>query len=192
MYKGGDYDLAGFCVGAVERGAVLPRLEDQRAGDILIALASSGPHSNGYSLIRRVVQRAGIDWRAPCPFAPEESLAAALMAPTRIYVESVLPIVKKAMVKGAAHITGGGLIENPPRAVAPGLRPVLDWSAWTLPPVFEWLQSVGGVADFELRRTFNCGVGFILIVSPQQVAPVLEGLINAGEDAFVCGQLAAA
>jgi len=192
MYKGGDYDLAGFCVGAVERGAVLPRLEDQRAGDILIALASSGPHSNGYSLIRRVVQRAGIDWRAPCPFAPEESLAAALMAPTRIYVESVLPIVKKAMVKGAAHITGGGLIENPPRAVAPGLRPVLDWSAWTLPPVFDWLQSVGGVADFELRRTFNCGVGFILIVSLQQVTPVLEALINAGEDAFVCGQLAAA
>ena len=192
MYKDGEYDLAGFCVGAVERGSVLPHFESQQAGDLLIALASSGPHSNGYSLIRRVVEHAGIGWQAPCPFAPQNSLAAALMTPTRIYVESVLPIVKKQIVKGAAHITGGGLIENPPRAVAPGLQPVLDWSAWTLPPVFEWLQSEGGISDQELRRTFNCGVGFMLIVSPQQAASVLEALINAGEDAFVCGQLAAA
>jgi phosphoribosylformylglycinamidine cyclo-ligase/phosphoribosylamine--glycine ligase/phosphoribosylglycinamide formyltransferase/phosphoribosylformylglycinamidine cyclo-ligase len=192
MYRDGDYDLAGFCVGAVERGAVLPRLGDQRAGDVLIALASSGPHSNGYSLIRRVVQGTGLTWDAPCPFDPAESLAAALMAPTRIYVESILPIVKSGKVKGAAHITGGGLIENPPRAVAPGLRPVMDWSAWTLPPVFEWLQSEGGIDDHELRRTFNCGVGFLLIVSPNQAPPVLAALIDAGEDAFVCGQLVAA
>ena len=192
MYQEGDYDLAGFCVGAVERGNVLPRLEAQRAGDMLIALASSGPHSNGYSLIRRVVQRADIGWNAPCPFAPAESLAAVLMAPTRIYVDSVLPVVKKGWVKGAGHITGGGLIENPPRAVPPGLRPSLDWSAWTLPPVFDWLQSEGGISDYELRRTFNCGIGFMLIVSPEQAPAVLEALIDAGEDAFVCGQLVAA
>jgi phosphoribosylformylglycinamidine cyclo-ligase/phosphoribosylamine--glycine ligase/phosphoribosylglycinamide formyltransferase/phosphoribosylformylglycinamidine cyclo-ligase len=190
MYAHGDYDLAGFCLGAVERGGVLPRLEAQRAGDVLIALASSGPHSNGYSLIRRVVQRAGVSWHAPCPFAAGQSLAAALMSPTRIYVKSVLPVVRRGLVKGAAHITGGGLIENPPRAVAKGLRPHLDWSAWTPPPVFEWLQSEGGVDDHELRRTFNCGVGFILIVAPDAVASVLEALIDAGEDAFVCGQLA--
>jgi phosphoribosylformylglycinamidine cyclo-ligase/phosphoribosylamine--glycine ligase/phosphoribosylglycinamide formyltransferase/phosphoribosylformylglycinamidine cyclo-ligase len=189
MYRNGDYDLAGFCVGAVERGAVLPHLDEQRSGDVLIALASSGPHSNGYSLIRRVVQRAGIDWRAPCPFASGESVAAALMTPTRIYVKSVLPIVRDGLVKGAAHITGGGLIENPPRAVAAGLRPALDWSAWTPPPVFEWLRSTGGIADHELRRTFNCGVGFMLIVSPDNAPLVLETLIGAGEDAFVCGQL---
>jgi len=192
MYEHGEYDLAGFCVGAVERGNVLPRLADQKAGDVLIALASSGPHSNGYSLIRRVVQRTGISWHAPCPFAAGESLAAALMAPTRIYVKSILPIVKSGMVKGAAHITGGGLIENPPRAVAPGLQPTLDWSAWRLPPVFEWLQAEGGITDHELRRTFNCGIGFMLIVSPEQAPPVLEAVIDAGEDAFVCGQLVAA
>jgi phosphoribosylformylglycinamidine cyclo-ligase len=189
MYGDGDYDLAGFCVGAVERGAILPRLGEQRAGDVLVALASSGPHSNGYSLIRRVVQRTGVAWDAPCPFAPAQSLAAALMAPTRIYVEGILPVVKNGWVEGAAHITGGGLIENPPRAVAPGLRPVIDWSSWTLPPVFEWLRSEGGIDDHELRRTFNCGVGFLLIVSPDQAPPVLAALVDAGEDAFVCGQL---
>jgi phosphoribosylformylglycinamidine cyclo-ligase len=189
MYRDGEYDLAGFCVGAVERGAVLPRLDDQRAGDVLIGLASSGPHSNGYSLIRRVVERSGIRWDAPCPFAAGASLTTAIMAPTRIYVENVLPIIKSGMVNGAAHITGGGLVENPPRVVAPGLRPALDWSAWTLPPVFEWLRSEGGISDHELRRTFNCGVGFMLIVSPDQAPPVLAALIEAGEEAFVCGQL---
>jgi phosphoribosylformylglycinamidine cyclo-ligase len=189
MYHGDDYDLAGFCVGAVERGGVLPRLDDQRAGDILIALRSSGPHSNGYSLVRRIVQRAGAGWEDPCPFSSGESLATALMAPTRIYVKSVLPILKSGLVTGAAHITGGGLIENPPRAVAPGLTPALDWSAWPLPPVFHWLQSQGGVTDRELRRTFNCGIGFMLIVSPRYAPSVLESLIEAGEEAFVCGQL---
>ncbi len=121
MYAHKDYDLAGFCLGAVERGAVLPRMVDQRAGDLMIALGSSGPHANGYSLIRRVVERSGLVWTAPSPFSHGESLAAAMMAPTRIYVASVLPLVKAGLIKGAAHITGGGLIENPPRAVAEGL-----------------------------------------------------------------------
>ena len=192
MYAGGDYDLAGFCLGAVNRDGVLPRLDNQRPGDVMIALASSGPHSNGYSLIRRIVERSGLDWEAEAPFSAGESLAEALMTPTRIYVRSVLPLAKAGRIKGGAHITGGGLIENPPRAIAEGLAPRFDWSSWTLPPVFEWLQSVGGVSDEELRRTFNCGIGFVLIVAPDAVGEVLAAVLEAGEDAFVCGQLAAA
>jgi phosphoribosylaminoimidazole synthetase len=191
LYRGGDYDLAGFSVGAVERGAVLPRLESQAAGDLLIGLASSGPHSNGYSLIRRVVERSGLGWDAPSPFGGG-ALAEALLTPTRIYVKSVLPLARAGVIKGAAHITGGGLVENPPRAIAPGLQPRLDWSAWSLPPVFEWLQRTGGVVDHELRRTFNCGVGFLLVAGPDEAGDVLSSLLEAGEDAFVCGELAAA
>jgi phosphoribosylaminoimidazole synthetase len=190
MYGEGDYDLAGFSVGAVERGAVLPRLGDQKAGDILIGLGSSGPHSNGYSLVRRIVERSGLAWDAPAPFAPGQTLAEALMEPTRIYVKSVLPQIKAGRIKGLAHITGGGLIENPPRAIADGLIAEFNWSAWVLPPVFAWLQEAGGVAEQEMRRTFNCGVGLMLIVSADDAPAVLEGLLEAGEEAFVCGQLA--
>jgi phosphoribosylformylglycinamidine cyclo-ligase len=189
MYEAGDYDLAGFSLGAVERGAVLPRLERQAAGDLIIGLASSGPHSNGYSLIRRIVERSGLAWDAEAPFAPGQTLAEALMAPTRIYVKSVLPLIKAGLAEGVAHITGGGLIENPPRAIAEGLEPRFDWDAWPLPAVFGWLQSVGGVSDHELRRTFNCGVGLILIVKPDKAAEALATLLDAGETAFVCGQL---
>ena len=192
MYAGGDYDLAGFSLGAVERGRVLPDLAAQQAGDVLIGLGSSGPHSNGYSMIRKIVERSGLLWDAPAPFAEGVTLAEALLAPTRIYVRSTLPLIKQGLVKGGAHITGGGLIENPPRAVIDGLHPKIDWNAWPLPPVFEWLQKIGGVADQELRRTFNCGVGFILIVGAEQAPAVLEGLLNAGEEAFVVGELASA
>jgi phosphoribosylformylglycinamidine cyclo-ligase len=192
MYAPGDYDMAGFCVGAVDRDRVLPRLGDQKPGDILIGLASSGPHSNGYSLVRRIVERSGLDWTAEAPFEPGKSLAEALLAPTRIYVKTVLPHLKAGRVEGLAHITGGGLIENPPRAIAEGLAPRFDWSAWALPPVFQWLQEVGGVADHELRRTFNCGVGLVLIVDTHDLPDVLEGLARAGEDAFVIGELAKA
>jgi len=192
MYEAGDYDLAGFSLGAVERGAVLPRLERQAAGDLMIGLASSGPHSNGYSLIRRIVERSGLAWDADAPFAPGQLLAEALMAPTRIYVKSTLPLIKAGLVEGVAHITGGGLIENPPRAIAEGLEPRFDWDAWPLPAVFGWLQSVGGVSDHELRRTFNCGIGLVLIVKPDKAAEALAMLLDAGETAFVCGQLATA
>ena len=192
MYGDGDYDLAGFSVGAVERGAVLPRLETQAPGDLLIGLASSGPHSNGYSLVRRIVELSGLGWDAPAPFDSSQSLGQALMAPTRIYIKSILPLIKAGLIEAGAHITGGGLIENPPRAIAGGLEPDFDWSAWPLPPVFAWLQKVGGVADHELRRTFNCGVGFILVVKPQNASAVLSGLLDAGETAFICGQLQAA
>ncbi len=189
MYSGGDYDLAGFSLGAVERGHTLPRLDLQNTGDVIIGLASSGPHSNGYSLIRKVVETSGLAWGDDAPFAKDRSLAQALMEPTRIYVKPVLPLMKAGLIKGAAHITGGGLIENPPRCIAEGLTPSFDWDAWPVPPVFQWLSEVGGISDHELRRTFNCGVGFILIVSPENCEPVLAALLEAGEAAFVCGQL---
>ncbi len=192
MYAGGDYDLAGFSLGAVERDRVLPDLAAQKAGDILIGIASSGPHSNGYSMIRKIVDISGLAWNAPAPFAAGLSLAEALLAPTRIYVRSILPLIKGGLIKGGAHITGGGLIENPPRAIADGLVPKIDWSAWALPPVFDWLQKTGGVSDHELRRTFNCGVGFMLIADPDHAPAVLESLLDAGEDAFVIGELATA
>ncbi len=192
MYAAGDYDLAGFSLGAVERGAVLPRLGDQKAGDVIIGLASSGPHSNGYSLIRRIVERSGLEWSAASPFSDDETLASALLRPTRIYVRQVLPQIRAGRISACAHITGGGLIENPPRVIAEGLAARFDWNAWAPPPVFGWLQEVGGVADAEMRRTFNCGVGLILTVRPDDAGEVLAGLVEAGEDAFVCGELAAA
>ncbi|MFZ5671088.1 MAG: phosphoribosylformylglycinamidine cyclo-ligase [Pseudomonadota bacterium] len=188
MYAEGEYDLAGFTVGAVDRGGVLPRLDDQRAGDVLIGLASSGPHSNGYSMVRKVVERSGLAWDAASPFGGG-TLAQALMVPTRIYVKSTLPLIRGGRIKGIAHITGGGLIENPPRAIAGGLIPRFDWDAWPMPAVFQWLQDTGGVAGSEMRRTFNCGVGLLLIVGREAAADVLAGLLEAGEDAFVCGEL---
>ena len=192
MYTEGDYDLAGFSLGAVERGHALPYLDRQAAGDIVIGLASTGPHSNGYSLVRKVVEKSGLAWGDDAPFAKDRSLAQALMEPTRIYVKPVLPLMKAGLVKGAAHITGGGLIENPPRCIAEGLQASFDWDAWPMPAVFQWLAETGGISDHEMRRTFNCGVGFILIVSPENAEPVLAALLNAGEVAFVCGQLEAA
>ena len=192
MYADGDYDMAGFCVGAVDRDKVLPRLDRQQPGDILVGLGSSGPHSNGYSLVRRIVERSGLAWDAPAPFEGGKTLAQALLAPTRIYVKTVLPHLKAGRVEGLAHITGGGLIENPPRAIAEGLVARFDWNAWVPPPVFGWLQEVGGVSDLELRRTFNCGVGLMLIVDPHDLPDVLEGLVQDGEDAFVIGELAKA
>ena len=192
MYSDGDYDLAGFSLGAVERGHALPYLDRQAAGDVIIGLASSGPHSNGYSLVRKIVEASGLNWGDDAPFAKDHTLAQALMEPTRIYVKPVLPLMKAGLIKGAAHITGGGLIENPPRCIAEGLTAAFDWNAWPLPHVFEWLQRTGGVSDHEMRRTFNCGVGFILIVAPENAEPVLAALLNTGETAFVCGQLQAA
>jgi len=192
MYGADDYDLAGFSVGAVNRDGVLPRLEQQKAGDVIIGLGSSGPHSNGYSLIRKVVERSGLAWGDDAPFAKDQSLAQTLMEPTRIYIKSVLPLMKSGLIKGGAHITGGGLIENPPRCIAEGLEAKFDWNAWDMPPVFDWLAQAGGISEHEMRRTFNCGVGFILIVAPGGAEPVLAALLNAGETAFVCGELAAA
>ncbi len=192
MYGSGDYDLAGFSLGAVERGQTLPVLDAQKAGDVLIGVGSSGAHSNGYSLVRKVVERSGLGWDAPAPFAEGMTLAQALMAPTRIYVRSVLPLAKRGLIKGGAHITGGGLIENPPRAIAAGLVPHFDWDAWPLPAVFEWLQKTGGISDHELRRTFNCGIGFVVIAAADKAHEALAALLEAGEEAWVVGELRAA
>ena len=191
LYGGADFDLAGFCVGAVERSGVLPKLEQQHRGDLLIGLASSGPHSNGFSLIRRIVEVSGLAWDAPAPFAEGQSLAEALLTPTRIYVQSVLPLARAGLITGCAHITGGGLVENPPRAIAEGLTARFDWNAWAPPPVFGWLAETGGVEEAELRRTFNCGLGLMLIAPPRNAEAVLAALLEAGETAFVCGELAA-
>ncbi|MFN3229773.1 MAG: phosphoribosylformylglycinamidine cyclo-ligase [Asticcacaulis sp.] len=192
MYASDDYDLAGFSVGAVNRDGVLPKLDRQKAGDVIIGLASSGPHSNGYSLIRKVVEVSGLTWGDDAPFATDQSLAQALLEPTRIYIKSVLPLMKAGLIKGGAHITGGGLIENPGRAIAEGLKAEFDWSTWELPPVFRWLQETGQIDTHEMRRTFNCGIGFVLYVGAEQAPAVLAALLNAGEDAFICGQLVAA
>ncbi|MDX2236328.1 MAG: phosphoribosylformylglycinamidine cyclo-ligase [Hyphomonadaceae bacterium] len=189
MYAPGEYDLAGFALGAAERGTLLPNLAAQRAGDALIGLASSGPHSNGYSLIRKIVRDANAAWDAP--FA-SGTLADALLAPTRIYVKSVLPLMRQGLVNGAAHITGGGLIENPPRAIAEGLAPRFDWDAWRPAPIFDWLRSHGRLSDTDMRRTFNCGIGFMLIVAQENAAAAAAALNAAGETAFVCGDLTAA
>jgi phosphoribosylformylglycinamidine cyclo-ligase/phosphoribosylamine--glycine ligase/phosphoribosylglycinamide formyltransferase/phosphoribosylformylglycinamidine cyclo-ligase len=192
MYAEGDYDLAGFAVGAVERDGVLPRFDRQKAGDVLIGLGSVGLHSNGYSLARKVVEVSGLAWDAPSPFSDGETLGQALMTPTRIYVKSALPVIQAGRVKGCAHITGGGLIENPPRAIAQGLVPRFDWNAWSRPAVFDWLAKAGGIDEQEMRRTFNGGIGLMLVVAASDVEPVLAALLNAGEDAFVCGELSAA
>ena len=194
MYEGDDFDLAGFVVGAVERDAVMPRLGDMAAGDTLIAVASSGPHSNGYSLIRKVVERSGLGWHDPspfssAPFASGKTLAEALLEPTRIYIKSLLPIIKAGNIKGLAHITGGGLTENTPRMLPARLSAEIDYDSFTRPAVFAWLQETGGISETELRRAFNCGVGLVLAVDPSKVSGVLTALSGAGETAWVIGEL---
>ncbi len=179
LYAAGDFDLAGFALGAAERGALLPRLDTMRAGDIILGVASSGAHSNGYSLIRKIVALSGLGWDAPAPFAPGQSLGEALLTPTRIYVRSLLPLYDA--LKGLAHITGGGLVENTPRALPDHLAPEFDWNSWTRPALFRWLQEAGGVPEEDMRRTFNLGIGLALIVAPDMADELERALIAAGE-----------
>ena len=150
---------------------------------MLVALPSSGPHSNGYSLVRRIVERTGLAWDDCAPFDDKRKLGEALLQPTRIYVKSLLPLIRNKRIKGLAHITGGGLTENTPRMCPDHLVPKIDYKAWKLPPVFDWLQRAGSVSDEEMRRTFNCGVGMVLAVEPAVAGPLMERLINEGEDA---------
>ncbi len=189
MYAKGDYDLAGFAIGAAERGALLPRTDEMCAGDVIVGVGSSGPHSNGYSLVRKIVERSGLAWDAPAPFAPSQSLAEALLAPTRIYAKALKPIFEASLVKGAAHITGGGLVENTPRALPDHLAPTFDWNAWARPPVFQWLQQTGDVPEDDMRRTFNLGVGMALIVDAARAEAVIAQLTAGGETAFKIGAL---
>lgn len=189
MYREGDYDLAGFALGAVERGRLLPR-SDMRAGDVLLGLASSGPHSNGYSLIRKIVARSGLPWTAPSPFGPG-TLAEGLLTPTRIYVKTLLPLIRAGRIKGLAHITGGGLTENAPRMLAKSLSAHFDWSAWARPPVFQWLMETGEVPEDDARRTFNLGIGMVAAVSPENSDDVATALRAAGETVHRIGEVGA-
>jgi phosphoribosylformylglycinamidine cyclo-ligase len=172
MYAPGDYDLAGFAVGAVERGEQLTG-DDVGAGDILLGIASSGAHSNGFSLIRRILAK-GHDLSAPAPFAPAQSLGEALMVPTRIYVRELLPLVRAGKVKAMAHITGGGFLENIPRVLPKGMRAIVEAPA--LPPLFDWLRSEGDIAPAEMARTFNCGTGMVLVVAENEVNAIIQTL----------------
>ena len=192
MYADGDYDLAGFAIGAAERGTLLPRIDEMKAGDAIVGIASSGPHSNGYSLIRKVVERSGLAWGGPAPFAADETLAGALLTPTRIYARALSPVFKAKLAKGAAHITGGGLVENTPRALPDHLRAEFDWTAWKRPAVFEWLQASGAIPEEDMRRTFNLGVGMVLIVAQERVQDALAMLTAGGESAFEIGALKSA
>jgi phosphoribosylformylglycinamidine cyclo-ligase len=192
MYAPGHYDLAGFVVGAVERAEVLPRMDEMKAGDVLVALPSSGPHSNGYSLVRKIVERTGLGWDDCAPFDASKKLGEALLAPTKIYVKPLLQLIRNKRIKGLAHITGGGLIENAPRMCPDHLVPKIDYSAWKLPPVFDWLQRAGSITDDEMHRAFNCGVGIVCAVDPGVAVPLMERLVNEGEAPFVIGELAPA
>jgi phosphoribosylformylglycinamidine cyclo-ligase len=189
MYADGDYDLAGFCVGAAERGALLPRA-DLGAGDVLIGIASSGPHSNGYSLVRRLVADSGLGLADEAPFAPGVPLGRALLAPTRIYVQPVLTVMRATgAIKALVHITGGGLSENTPRVLPEALAAAIDLSAWRAPAVFGWLQRHGRIEQAEMLRAFNCGIGMIVVVAASDAPAVTAALAAAGEVAFPIGDL---
>ncbi|HQU10396.1 MAG TPA: phosphoribosylformylglycinamidine cyclo-ligase [Acidiphilium sp.] len=188
MYGAGDYDLAGFAVGAAERGRLLP--EGVAPGDILLGLSSTGVHSNGFSLVRRIIDAAGIGLDAPAPFAPEQTLGGALMAPTALYVQPVLALARAGLLRAAAHITGGGLPGNLPRVLPDGTAAVID-RAWPVPPVFGWLARTGNVAAAEMLRVFNCGIGMVLVIRPADEAAALDLLAGAGVIAHRLGQITA-
>jgi phosphoribosylformylglycinamidine cyclo-ligase len=187
MYPAGEYDLAGFCVGVVEKSGII----DGRAiapGDVVLGLASSGAHSNGYSLVRRILARAKPDLAGAFD---GRSLADAILAPTRIYVKPVLALMQRLEVKGLAHITGGGLVENVPRVLPEGVRAVLEKSAWTRPPLFDWLQREGAVEEAEMHRVFNCGIGMVVILAAQDAEAAAAFLADAGERVYRVGRIEA-
>ncbi|MFZ5751579.1 MAG: phosphoribosylformylglycinamidine cyclo-ligase [Pseudomonadota bacterium] len=188
MYHGDDFDLAGFAVGAMERGGDLPRGVVE--GDVLLGLASDGVHSNGYSLVRKVAERAGLGWDAPAPFA-DGPLGAALLVPTRLYVKPALAAIRSGGVHALAHITGGGITENLPRVLPEGLGAEVALSAWDLPPVFRWLAREGGLAEAELLKTFNAGIGMILVVAADRAEALTRLLSEAGETVHAIGRVCA-
>lgn len=195
MYQGHDYDLAGFSVGAVERGEILPR-SDIAIGDVLIGLPSSGVHSNGYSLVRRLAAEAGLGWDAPAPFAASRTLAEALLVPTRIYVRPVLAAMgatggARGAIKALAHITGGGLSENIPRVMPSAVAACIDLSSFSAPSVFGWLARTGRLDDHEMLRTFNCGIGMVVVADKVQAGSVVEALQAAGEQPSYIGEVRA-
>jgi len=188
MYEGDDYDLAGFCVGVAERSDIIDGSRVQ-PGDVLLALGSSGPHSNGYSLIRKIIEVSNADLSQPMG---DSTLADALMAPTRIYVKNLLQLIREVDVRALCHITGGGLPENIPRVLPAGTVAVIDTHSWELPPVFQWLQDAGGVAAEEMYRTFNCGIGMIVCVPADQKDLAIDTLNAMGEKVWQVGVMEAA
>ena len=186
MYHGDDFDLAGFSVGAMERGADLPRGVVE--GDVLLGLASDGVHSNGYSFVRKVVELSGLGWDAASPFS-DGSLGAALLVPTRLYVTSALAAIRAGGVHGMAHVTGGGLTENPPRLLPDGLACEIDLGAWTLPPVFQWLAKTANMAEVDLLKTFNCGIGLVLCVAADRADGIAALLAEMGETVVPLGRI---
>ena len=186
MYHKGDFDLAGFAVGAMERGTDLP--QGVVEGDVLLGLASNGVHSNGYSFVRKVVELSGLGWDAPSPFG-QGTLGAALLAPTRLYVRQALAAVRAGGVHALAHITGGGLTENPPRVLPDGLACEIDLTAWSLPPVFRWLADTAGMSQAELLKTFNCGIGMIAVVAADRAEAIADLLRSEGETVFTLGRV---
>ena len=188
MYAEGDFDLAGFAVGAVERDRLLDGRATE-AGDVVLGLAASGLHSNGFSLVRRIVTDQGLGWDDPAPFAADEALGLSLLPPTRIYVKSCLAAINGGGVKGLAHITGGGLTENIPRVLTQGLRAALNADAWPLPAVFRWLRQLGNMEDNELARTFNCGIGMAVIAAPEAVDSIERIFIKEGETVYRIGTI---
>ena len=192
VYQGDDYDLAGFAVGAVERDALLPRA-DIVEGDVILGLSSSGVHSNGYSLVRKVIEKTGLPWTAPAPFMPKQSLGEAILIPTRIYVKACLAAIRETdAVKGLAHITGGGFPDNIPRILPKGLGARIDLARVAVPAVFQWLASEGGIAESEMLRTFNCGIGMIVVASPEKADAVVKAFTRAGETVVMLGDITSA
>jgi phosphoribosylformylglycinamidine cyclo-ligase len=189
LYQPGDYDLAGFAVGAAERGTLLPR-KDIAAGDMLLGLASSGLHSNGYSLVRKIIDRSGLPWDTPAPFDRARSLGEAVLTPTRLYVKACLAAIRETIaVKALAHITGGGFPDNIPRVLPDGLGVRLDLAQVPVPPVFGWLAATGGVAEAEMLRTFNCGIGMVAVVAPDETDAVTHVLQQNGETVVTLGEV---
>jgi phosphoribosylaminoimidazole synthetase len=189
MYKDGEYDLAGFSVGAVQRDRILPQSVSE--GDILLGLSSSGIHSNGFSLVRKLIEKEKLDYNSPCPWdATASSLGESLLTPTKIYVKSCLPLIKKGIVKAMAHITGGGLLENLPRSLPNGVgAEITDHPP--LPPVFKWMKQASGLDDTEMLRTFNCGIGMVIILDPSSVTEAVDLLKSSGDsEVFNLGVLA--
>jgi phosphoribosylformylglycinamidine cyclo-ligase len=192
VYHGGDYDLAGFAVGAVSREALLPRA-DIAPGDVVIGLASTGVHANGFSLVRRIVATSGLSYDAPAPFEPARSLGEALLTPTRLYVQSCLAAIRETKaVKALAHITGGGFVDNIPRVLPAGLAIVLDLDRVPVLPVFKWLAATGGVSEPEMLRTFNCGIGMIAVLDAEAAASAIEVFEANGETVVQLGEVFAA
>ncbi len=188
MYAEGEYDLAGFALGAVERGHLITGA-GIRPGDVVLGLGSSGIHSNGYSLVRRVVERQGLDYHGPAPFDSSRTLGEALLAPTRIYVAAALAVVRAGLAKGLAHITGGGLTENLPRVLPVGTAAEIDSAAWDLPPIFAWLAEAGDIAADEMARTFNCGIGMAVVVDADKAEDAERLLRHTGETVHRIGRI---